>query len=379
LVRNRLGRAAASHRPARPVLLATGLILSVLLVAVGVVLIVTPPSAARRSAGPASRTSGTGRISRAPAGRLFAPYLANWAGRSLVSIARASGARDLRLAFLGTARHGSCVLIWQGDPSLAVTGGSLAAQVAQLRALGGSMIPSFGGFNADSDGTDIADSCGSVPAIAAAYESVITRYSATWIDLTAQAASLTDQAGIARRSAALALVQQWASATGRQVKIMITFAGSPQGLNGGQLSVLQSLAAHGVQLSAVNLLAYDYYEAASGKPVDMAAAAISGLQAVHGQLGSLYPGRSGPRRWSMLAVTLMPGIDDNAAKTEITSPADVTRVLAFARRVGLAQVSIWSLDRDNGQCPGTAASSTCSGIRQADWAFSRLLESYSRA
>jgi hypothetical protein len=387
LVRNRLGQAVTSYRPARPVLLATGLILSVVLVVAGLVLIITPTSAAHRSAGPAGPAVSAGSASvpgrapagsasgssQVPAGRLFAPYLANWGSESLASIARASGARYLRLAFLETARRGSCALAWQGNPSIAVTGSSLAAQVAQLQALGGGIIPSFGGFTAESNGTDIADSCPSVPAIAAAYESVVARYSPTWIDLTVEAAALTDQAGIERRGAALALLQQWASATGHQVKIMITFAGGPQGLNSGQLAVLQSLMAHGVRLSAVNLLAYDYFEAQK-QPVDMAAAAIGGLEVLHEQLGRLYPGLSGARLWSMVAVTLMPGIDDNAAKTEITTPVDAAQILAFARRVGLAQVSIWSLDRDNGQCPGTAASSTCSGIAQASWAFSRLLE-----
>jgi hypothetical protein len=81
----------------------------------------------------------------------------------------------------------------------------------------------------------------------------------------------------------------------------------------------------------------------------------------------------------MLAVTLMPGIDSNPRKTEITHRADAVKVAAFARQAGLFAVGIWSLDRDNGQCPGAVGSGTCSGVRQAAWAFSRIFDPYPRA
>jgi hypothetical protein len=400
MVHQRHGRMAPSRRPTRPGLIAAGMIVSIGLVAAGMVLINTP-TASRQQARPDSirkigvslstkgaQPGGRGKADEPEGqskaaqpggrgiGRVYAPYLANWADENLASIARASGAHYLILAYLTTAHPGSCALTWQGDPARLAVSSSLATQFAQVRALGGDVIPSFGGYLAGKADTDIADSCTSVPAIAAAYESVIARYSVTRIDLDIEAASLTDRAGITRRSAALALAQRWASRAGPGLQIVVTFSGSPQGLNSAQIAVLKSMIAHGVKVSAVNLLAYDYYGPRGAPPVDMAAAAISGLQAAHGQLGELYPKRSAAQLWSVLAVTLMPGIDDNPSKAEITEPADAAKVLEFAREVGLAQVSIWSLDRDNGQCPGTAGSSTCSGIRQAKWTFSRLLEAY---
>ena len=53
----------------------------------------------------------------------------------------------------------------------------------ESRAAGGDVIPSFGGYSADHDGTEIADSCTSISAIAAAYEKVITTYNVTRLDL----------------------------------------------------------------------------------------------------------------------------------------------------------------------------------------------------
>jgi hypothetical protein len=382
MVHQRQGPTAPSRRRAKPVLIAAGMIVSIVLVAAGVVLINTPTASPQPARPDSSRKIGVSLSSNAAQrggrriGRVYAPYLANWADENLASIARASGARYLILPYLTAARPGSCALTWDGDPAQAAVSSSLAAQFAQVRALGGDVIPAFGGYLADKAGTDVADSCTSVPAIAAAYESVIARYSVTRIDVDIEAASLTDTAGITRRSAALALAQRWASRAGPGLQIVVTFSGSPQGLNSAQMAVLKSMIAHGVNVSAVNLLAFDYYGASGTPPVGMAAAAISGLQAAHGQLSELYPHRSAAQLWSTLAVTLMPGIDDNPSKTEITYAPDAVKVLEFARQVGLALISIWSLDRDNGQCPGTVGSSTCSGIAQPKWAFSRLLEAY---
>ena len=50
--------------------------------------------------------------------------------------------------------------------------------------------------------------------------------------------------------------------------------------------------------------------------------------------------------------------------------------------LSLAQVpprprrAIWAIQRDNGGCPGTRDSNTCSGITQGTWDFSHLLEPF---
>ena len=54
------------------------------------------------------------------------------------------------------------------------------------------MIPSFGGWSADQGGTEIADSCKDVNAIAAAYETVITPYNVTRLDMDIEGRSLTN-------------------------------------------------------------------------------------------------------------------------------------------------------------------------------------------
>ena len=39
-------------------------------------------------------------------------------------------------------------------------------------------------------------------------------------------------------------------------------------------------------------------------------------------------------------------------------------------------LSIWAIQRDNGGCPGTVDSNTCSGITQSTWDFSHILEPF---
>ena len=72
----------------------------------------------------------------------------------------------------------------------------------------------------------------------------------------------------------------------------------------------------------------------------------------------------------------MPGIDDYPKKTEITSLSDAQQVLGFARDHGLALLSIWAIQRDNGGCPGTSGAGTCSGVTQTPWEFSQILEQF---
>jgi hypothetical protein len=308
----------------------------------------------------------------------YAPYFETWTKDQLPAVARASGARDLTLAFLQTPTRGSCAVTWNGDAKQPVRpGGRYTGQLRKLRAMGGSVIPSFGGFSADQDGTEIADSCRSVPKIARAYESVVTTYGVTRLDMDVEANSLNKPAGIARRSAALRLLQDWAARTHHRVRITFTLGVEPWGLPANCLAVLKSAVAHGVRFT-VNIMAFDYYIKASKTGIEMGTAAIQALYGAHRQLGRLYPGLSRPRLWALEGITLLPGIDDYPKKTEVTYLSDARDVARFARDHRLPLISIWAIQRDNGGCPGTIDSNSCSGIKQPTWAFSHVFDGYTR-
>jgi hypothetical protein len=110
--------------------------------------------------------------------------------------------------------------------------------------------------------------------------------------------------------------------------------------------------------------------------IDIGSVALKALYGTQRQLGRLHLGLSRPLLWAIEGVTLLPGIDDYPKKTEVTYLSDARQVLAFARAHWLPLVSIWAIQRDNGRCPGTIDSNSCSGIKQRTWAFSHRLETY---
>jgi hypothetical protein len=325
--------------------------------------------------------AGSGRAAQ-PAGEwrhgprlVYAPYFETWTNDSITAVARESGARELTLAFLQTPKRGSCTVAWNGDrKQLVKPGGKYVSQVAALRQAGGDVVPSFGGYSADQGGTEIADSCHSVQSIARAYESVVTTYGVTRLDMDVEANSLNNKAGIARRSAAMALLQAWAARTHRQVQIVLTLGVAPNGMPGNCLAIVKSALAHGVRISAVNVMAFDYYN--SNSDSDMGAEAIGALEGTHAQLAKLFPRLSSRQIWRLEGITLLPGIDDFPKKTEVTYASEVQDILYYARQHPISLITIWAIERDNGRCPGVIDSNSCSGITQPRWAFSHLIESF---
>src|SRR5215471_17816356 len=145
---------------------------------------------------------------------VYAPYFETWTTDSITTDAQQSGARYFTLAFVEVATKGSCVPVWNGDPTQPITGGRYLTDIASLRAIGGDVIPSFGGFSADNGGTELADACTNVNSIAAAYESVITTLDVSRLDMDIEAKSLNNAAGIDRRNKAIKMVEDWAAAQG---------------------------------------------------------------------------------------------------------------------------------------------------------------------
>lgn len=305
---------------------------------------------------------------------VYAPYFETWTTDSIPAVAWKSEARYFSLAFLQTAKKGSCDLTWNGTKSQPAPGPRYQGQIAALRQLGGDVMPTFGGFSADSTATEIADSCTSVGKIAADYEAVIKGYRVTRLDMDVEVNSLDNKAGIDRRNKAIALVEAWARHAGWPLRIEYTLPVEPGGLEASALHVLKNAAANGARVDTVNIMTFDYYLAKEPKPLDMGGLAITAATNVHRQLAALYPGSSAHKLWAMEGITILPGIDDYPGKTEITYLSDTMRVLAFAQAHGVGLLSVWAIQRDNGGCPGAIDSNSCSGIKQPAWAFSHLLE-----
>jgi len=307
---------------------------------------------------------------------VYAPYYETYLAPntpSLTATSQASGAKYFTLAFLQSTGKGSCSLAWNGNSAQPLN--YYAADIASLRAAGGDVIPSFGGFSADQGGTEIADSCKDVNAIAADYESVITTLGVTRLDMDVEAKSLNNTAGIDRRNKAIALTEQWAAANSIPLQIQYTIPVEQYGLDPNGEAVLQNAVANGATVTSVNIMVFDYYIAGEGV-VNMGQAAINAANNTHAQLTSIFTNLTSAQIWNSEAMTMLPGIDDYPKKTEVTYLPDAQTMLNFAQANGMNFLSIWAIQRDNGGCPGTRDSNTCSGITQNTWDFSHLLEPF---
>ena len=309
---------------------------------------------------------------------VYAPYYETYLGSATPSIsatAGASGTNYFTLAFIQSAGKGSCTPTWNGDKSQLIGSSRYESDITALQAAGGNVIPSFGGYSAGQGGTEIADSCTDVSMIAAAYESVIQTYGVTRLDMDVEAKSLNNTAGIDRRNKAIALTEQWAAKQGIPLQIQYTLPVAPGGLESNGLAVLQNAVKDGATVDSVKIMVFDYYQRKAGQ-VDMGQAATDAATNTHTELASIFPSKTSSQLWAMLGMTLLPGIDDFPKKTEVTSLANAGTILSFAQNNGMNFLSIWAIQRDNGGCPGTTDSNTCSGITQNTWDFSHSLNSF---
>lgn len=303
---------------------------------------------------------------------VYAPYFETWTPDTLAATETASHVKYYTMAFLETLSKTSCTLAWNGVAADAVANGKYSADIDALRARGGDVIPSFGGWSADQGGTEIGDSCGNVTSIFDAYKAVLLTYNVTRLDMDIEGRSLTKTAGIDRRNKAIAMLQAWATANTYPLTISYTLPTSASGLEASGLAVLNNAKANGVRIDVVQPMVFDYYDRVTR---DMGTAAVNALTGLNGQLRTIL-GVSEATAWTLEGPTIMNGIDDYPKKTEVTTVADAQKLLDLAKLKHMWTLSMWAIQRDNGGCPGNGGANNCSGIVQGPYDFSNVLNQY---
>ncbi|MGD0880357.1 MAG: chitinase [Acidimicrobiales bacterium] len=290
----------------------------------------------------------------APVGQA-APYLTlGWGDPPLpTAVMAATGIRDFTLAFI-LAGHG-CVPLWDGTRPL--LGSSDAASVAAIRAAGGDVSVSFGGWS----GKKLGTVCSTPAALAAAYGKVVSAYGLQAIDIDIEHGEFTSAATRKRVVAALAELQ----ATDPPLQISITFGTTPTGPDADGTSLIHDAAVLGFQPYAWTIMPFDF-----GAPEsDMGATSVAAAQGLHDDLMAAY-GESSSAAYAHMGISSMNGRTDETDET--VSLADFQTILTYAQDNHLARLTFWMVDRDR-PCPaGTAPGNTCSGIAQAPYAFTAL-------
>ncbi|MBK3629003.1 chitinase, partial [Streptomyces sp. MBT49] len=305
-----------------------------------------------------STGSGTGTTGSAG----FAPYVDTslYPAFDLLGSASATGVKDYNLAFVTDG--GGCTPKWGGVTDLASDG--VASQIGALRAKGGDVRVSFGGAS----GSELATTCSSAEALAAAYGKAVDLFKLTKVDFDVEGGALPDAAANTRRARAIAELQRQHPG----LDVSFTLPVMPEGLTQDGVTLLSNAKANGVKTTTVNIMAMDYGPAYSG---DMGTYAEQAATATQAQVKSVF-GLSDAAAWKTVAVTPMIGVNDVAS--EVFTVDDATQLVAFAKSKGLGWLSMWSATRDR-QCAGGAknsADATCSSILQSDSAFSKAFAAF---
>jgi chitinase len=302
-----------------------------------------------------------------------APYVDVTSVSDLAAISKQSRSKYLSLAFLQTEAPGSCTVYWAGNTATPVATSTFGDQIDRIRLAGGDVIPSFGGYSADTTNTEIADSCTDVHKIALAYEKVITTYKVQRLDFDIEVDSLSNLAGIDRRNQAIVEVKAWAARQHRPLSIAYTLPSTPQGLGATGVALLQSAAKYHAPIDAVNIMTFDYWD---GLTHDMLADAKTAAAGLVTQLrATIAPRASDASLWRKVGIIQMNGIDDFGVEETFTVD-QASPLVAWAAGKHLNMLSFWALQRDNGNCPGVKGSNDCSGVVQAPWAFSKAFAAF---
>ncbi|MEU6344090.1 cellulose binding domain-containing protein [Streptomyces sp. NPDC046977] len=300
-------------------------------------------------------TSGGG-TNPPPGGVRTAPYIdmGAWPTPSLTAMSSASGLKSFTMAFITAS---SCKAMWFNayDPRAAWG----KDQIDAIRAAGGDVKISFGGAS----GIELAQACGTVDALYNEYNAVVNAYGLTYADFDIEGAATADPASVARRSQALARLQQ----AHPGLRISLTLPALPEGLTADGLSVVRSARDAGVTLDVVNIMAMDYY-----RSVDYGDAAVQAANSTFAQLKSLYPAKSDAQVWAMTGVTPMLGQNDDG---RIYDQADARQLVGFAQGKHLGMLAFWEMTRDRNACNG--ALYMCTNIAQSPYEFSKIFAGYS--
>jgi hypothetical protein len=281
--------------------------------------------------------------------------------QSISDIVSNSGENELLFAFV--LDSGNCTPAWDGSSTHTVASDTtVQADVTALRAAGGDVSVSFGGYN----GTELGATCGSSSALAAAYQKVIDKYKLTRIDLDWEGDDL--DANMAVRWGAIKTLEQNNPGLKVTLTIPMTTVGLP---DTGKDEIRQAISA-GARIDVVNIMDFDF-GLTSGT---MTQAAETVANAVNTQLQSLY-GWDAATAWAHTSIQLMNGHTDQPS--ELFTQSTFSDLLAFAKSKHVAQFSYWDINRDRACDPNTVhnwADGACSSVAQNPYDFTKIITQY---
>ncbi|MFJ8475133.1 hypothetical protein [Kitasatospora sp. NPDC094011] len=276
-----------------------------------------------------------------------------------VAVMKATGLKQFTLAFLLAGQ--GCDPRWDGQRPL--TGGDDEAKIRSIRAAGGDVVASFGGW----DGAKLGEKCADSTQLAAAYQKVIDAYQLKAIDIDIESTELASADARQRVVEALGAVK----AKNPGLRVYLTFSTELNGPDASGADLIARAAKAKLEVDGWVVMPFDF-DSHPGTMVDATVSALTGLQQA---LVKAY-GYDADTAWRHTGLSSMSGRSDS--KDEVVTPADFGAMRDFAATHHLARFTYWAVNRDR-SCSGAFTaenSSACDGIQQDPYAFTKIVAGY---
>jgi hypothetical protein len=281
-----------------------------------------------------------------------APYLyMGWGNPpSPTTVMNATGIKWFTMAFILSS--GGCNPAWDGSRPL--QGGADATAISQIRAAGGDVVPSIGGWS----GNKLGPNCSTPEALAGAYQTIINAYGLKAIDIDIENTDEFENEAVQDRIlSALKIVKQ----NNPGIQTILTFGTSTTGPNYYGNRLIERSQALGANIDIFTLMPFDF---GSSNIYNDTVGASEGLKT---KLKATF-GWTDAQAYAHQGISGMNGLSD---QQELTSTATWQNITTWAKGKGLGRLAFWSVNRDRG-CAGGGVVSNCSGIAQPDWEFTRI-------
>ncbi|NUR92355.1 MAG: carbohydrate-binding protein [Nonomuraea sp.] len=287
-----------------------------------------------------------------------APYVyAGWGSAGSASGAMAAtGVKWFTLAFI--LSDGTCNPKWDGSRPL--TGGSDQATINAIRAAGGDVVVSVGGWS----GNKLGEKCTSASALAGAYQKVISAYALKVLDIDIEDTEWNNATVRQRVIDALKTVK----ANNPGLKTVITFGTTPTGPDSTGVDMINRGANSGLQNDVWTIMPFDF----GGHSGSMGQATVAAMEGLKATVKAAY-GYGDATTYAHLGLSSMNGKTDET--DEVVSLADFRTMLSYAQQHHLARLTFWELNRDRA-CGSGGDLNACSGVSQQPYDFTKVFAQY---
>ncbi|MFF3397720.1 chitinase [Streptomyces sp. NPDC002659] len=283
-------------------------------------------------------------------------YLGWGSPQKPTDVMAATGVKWFTLAFI--LSDGGCNPKWDG--SRALKGGSDESAIKSIRAAGGDIVVSVGGWS----GAKLGEKCSSATALAGAYQKVIDAYRLKAFDIDIEASEFGNATVRQRVVDALKIVEQ----RNPGIVTYITMGTTPGGPDATGKDLIKRGARSGLAADAWVIMPFDF----GGHSGTMGQASVSALEGLKSAVKSAY-GYSDSAAYQHIGVSSMNGKTDVAGETVTLN--DFRTILAYAQQHHIARYAFWSVNRDR-SCGSGGDADACSGVSQSPYAYTKIVAQY---